>query len=245
MVRRALALLLLVGCSGKGERGAHYVERTTGPIQIDGIDNEKDWGRARSSAPFVAAVGGPEVHGEARARLLWDDQNLYVFVNVKDRDVKSKYEMRDDPLWNADCIELFIDADGSRNGYVELQVNPLNTHFDAWFPQTRAQPHSFKWNGKYVSSVAVDGTANKHDDKDNGWNVEMAIPFTDVRGGDPAMKIDIPPKPRTTWRINAVRIDANEGDKMRFSSWTPIPIQDFHAIDRLMTITFVNSVNDL
>ena len=34
---------------------------------------------------------------------------------------------------------MFIDADGNRRGYVELQVNPNNVTFDSWFAGDRAR----------------------------------------------------------------------------------------------------------
>ena len=81
-----------------------------------------------------ARVGNLTPVYPAEARLLWDDQHLYVFVQITDSDVFSSYKQHDDPIWKADCVELFIDADGTRRGYVELQVNPNNAQFDAWFP---------------------------------------------------------------------------------------------------------------
>ena len=62
--------------------------------------------------------------------MTWDEQNLYVFVQADDPDVSSKYTKNDDEIWKNDVIEIFIDADSNRHGYVELQVNPNNATFD-------------------------------------------------------------------------------------------------------------------
>ena len=43
---------------------------------------------------------------------------------AEDPDVHSDFVNQDDHLWEQDVIEVFIDADGNRRGYIELQVNP-------------------------------------------------------------------------------------------------------------------------
>ena len=65
---------------------------------------------------------------------------------------------------------MFIDADGNRRGYVELQVNPNNATFDSWFATTRAQPGDRAWDSGMVTAVKVRGTAE---------------PATAIRAGTP------------------------------------------------------------
>ena len=89
------------------------------------------------SPEFVTADGSPEPSGKATAKLTWDDFYLYVFITIADTDVSSPYKNHDDPLWKADAVEMFVDADGNRAGYIELQVNPHNTTFDSWFAGPR------------------------------------------------------------------------------------------------------------
>jgi hypothetical protein len=240
-------LLLLIaagGCTRKKAldqepRSPYTVRHASSAIVIDGSGDDEAWKEAPRSPSFAPAEGGPPVAGDAHARLLWDEQNLYALVEIEDQDVYSPYRNRDDPLWKADCVEFFIDADGNGRGYVELQVNPNNAQFDAWFPQTRAQKSHVEWNAAMKSSVAVHGTLDNRDDRDEGWTVEAAIPLETVKGMDAAMAVHIPPQRGDRWRLNVVRIDG-EGPYTRgsASSWNPIPIQDFHALSRMLTVVF-------
>jgi len=179
--------------------------------------------------------------GAARARLLWDDHNLYAFIEVDDADVHSQYKAQDDPLWKEDAVELFIDADRNRRGYVELQVNPRNAHFDAWFPETRSQANHPEWTSSMKSAVSVRGTLDQRGDQDRGWSAEIAIPLADVKGADAAMKVAIPPAVGDRWRINVVRVDKPAEGPLAASSWSPIPIADFHALARMLTVVFADS----
>ncbi|HWM86681.1 MAG TPA: sugar-binding protein [Kofleriaceae bacterium] len=216
----------------------YVVRRASGPIAIDGVASEADWQTAPAGPSFTSAEGGPEMKGSARARLLWDDANLYAFIEVEDADVYSQYKAQDDPLWKEDVVELFIDADRNRRGYVELQVNPRNARFDAWFPTTRGQANHPEWSSKMKTAVSVRGTLDERDDQDKGWSAEIAIPLADVKGMDAAMKVATPPALGDKWRLNVVRVDKPADGPLRASSWSAIPISDFHALGRMVTVAF-------
>ena len=218
--------------------GTHVVRKTPTPITIDGKADEGAWKTAGQSPQFPVAQGSPDTKGAAKARLLWDQNYLYAFVEIKDRDVFSPYTKQDDPLWKADVIELFIDADRNGFGYVELQVSPNNIHFDSWFPKTRATKSQPDWNANMKSAVIVHGTADKRDDKDVGWDVEIAIPHSAVKGGDSQMKVSIPPTPGDQWRLNVVRVEKPKSGNTAVSSWNQITYADFHALGRMLTVQF-------
>ncbi len=230
------------GGAKKAEGHPTYVIRkAVGPIVIDGKADEESWKNAPMSPNFTDAEGGLKVGGKTVARLLWDDTYLYAFVQMEDRDVFSQYKNQDDTLWKEDVIEVFIDADKNRRGYIELQVNPNNAHFDAWFPRGRGQKHHFEWTSKMESAVVVHGTADKRSDRDQGWDVEIAIPLTDVKGMDTAMKVTLPPNLGDTWRLNLVRGEKPKDRQLAAATWNPITARDFHALSRMLTVEFADA----
>jgi hypothetical protein len=220
--------------------GTIHVPRATVPITIDGVASEAAWATAAASPEFVTAEGSADPLGKATAKLTWDDQFLYAFVSVTDSDVRADYKNHDDPLWKQDCIELFIDADGNRRGYIELQVNPNNATFDSWFATTRAQPGDPSWSSGMITAVKLRGTAQPGDPL-QGWDVEIAIPWQAVRGRDDAMAVRLPPEVGDRWRLNVIRVDVKTGDKNpQASSWNRITSADFHALDRMLTAVFAD-----
>jgi hypothetical protein len=223
--------------------GTVYVPRAMSPITVDGVAAEPSWAAAATSPELVPAESGPDPVGKAIAKLTWDDQYLYAFVSITDSDVWTEYKNHDDPLWKQDCVELFIDADGNRRGYIELQVNPNNATFDSWFATTRAQPGDPSWESGMVTAVKLRGTTTTAPgDTDQGWDVEIAIPWLAVRGRDEAMAIRLPPQVGDRWRMNIVRVDVKTGDKSpSASSWNRITMADFHALDRMLTVVFADT----
>lgn len=221
----------------KTEQPDYVIRRTAGPITIDGRAEEEAWKTAPLSPAFAAAEGGPQEVGETRARMLWDDTHLYVFVQAQDKDVANQYSKQDDPMWKEDVVEIFIDADRNRTGYVELQVNPQNAHFDSYFATTRAQPGDTTWNAEMKSAVVVNGTVNKSGDTDTGWDVEIAIPLAAAKGRNDSMRVRVPPAAGDRWRLNIVHSD-KRGDNLAVASWNAIPYADFHALARMLEAVF-------
>ena len=223
--------------------GTVYVPHAVAPIVVDGVGVEAGWGVAATSPDFTPAEGSPEPIGRAYAKMTWDEQNLYLFVSVTDSDIVSQYKEHDQPLWKEDAVELFIDADGNRRGYVELQVNPNNATFDSWFATTRAQPGDEKWDSGMQTAVKLRGTTEPGD-TDQGWDVEIAIPWQAVKGRDENMNVRLPPRVGDRWRLNVVRVDAKTGGQGAAnggaSSWNRITMQDFHALDRMLTVVFAD-----
>jgi hypothetical protein len=212
------------------------IPRAAGKIELDGTASEAAWEKAARTPAFVPATGGAPA-GETRARFLHDDEHLYVFVDVADTDVASSFKKHDEPIWKEDCVELFIDADRSGKGYVELQVSPRGVTFDSWFPTGRPDADP-AWESGMKAAVKVDGTLDKRTDEDKGWTAELAIPLAAVKGKDDKMAVKIPPAAGDTWKLNVVRVEKPREGSMTASAWAQISIEDFHAIDRLMTVSF-------
>ncbi len=96
---------------------AYEIEKTTGTIEIDGVMDELYY--MEGIAVEVIELVDGETDIEAFAYLLWDDENLYVFVVVYDTYV-STIKDSSNP-WLSDSVELVIDTynrpSGQQQGY--------------------------------------------------------------------------------------------------------------------------------
>jgi hypothetical protein len=249
---RILAATIPVKLTARPDNGrkryvARKIDKDTGKaLKIDGKLTEPAWASAASTGPFVNTLNGGPVEQFTEAKMLWDDTTLYVAFNVADTDVWSNLTKRDDKLWTQEAVELMIDADKNGKGYVEFQVAPNGNVFDTYLPEYRKYEDSidprrkpYSWNAKLTAAVVVDGTLNKHDDKDKGWTVELAIPLEDVKGMDSKAALPtLPPRPGDVWRINMFRMDQPEGKPQQASAWSPPLVGDFHALDRFGELVF-------
>jgi hypothetical protein len=222
-------------------------------IVIDGKADDKAWGGAASTGPFVDVGSGRSAAAypvTGSAKLAWDDENLYVLVEVKDPDVVGYFttvvsQPKDwtaggQPMtWTKDTAEIMVDpdGDGDNKDYYEIQINPANKVFKAQFdgyntPQTEPQgPFGHEdWDPKMKTAVVVHGTIDKPDDKDDGYTVEAAIPWKAFEKGAK----QLPPKPGDTWRMNFYAMENNGG-----TAWSPILGQgNFHKASRFGRVTW-------
>jgi hypothetical protein len=233
--RDRLKMVVLDVGQGAAKGGPQYpVYRATGKISIDGRLDDPDWQKAPSTGPFRRTMGGGPAKFDTWAKLLWDDENLYVAFFCADPDIRTPFQKRDDPLWKADAVEIFLDPEGKGQRYMELQVSPANVIFDAYFSKRSSPPDrapDLGFNPGIRTAVRVDGTLNQPGDRDRSWTVEMAIPLKDLRNTPRT-----PPTVGSNWRANFVRIERTSGE-IDDSAWSP-PGDDYHNPDAMGTLVF-------
>ena len=205
-------------------------------IQIDGNLDEPDWQQAQELGPFYAYDGKQKILNQTRARVVWDDTYLYVAFVCDDDDIHTPYTKRDDPLYESEAVEIFIDADGDADEYVELQAAANDVHFDAAFAGGRRKNFDTTYNVNYETKASLQGTLNVSGDRDRAWTSEWKIPIAELRD------VDHPPAPGISWRINLFRLDRKrKGDKVvgtEASAWSSPLSGDFHHLQRFGTLEF-------
>lgn len=230
-MRLLLLLALLCACARRSRD--YVVHRADGPIRIDGILAEHAWDRAAEAGPFVRSVDGKPAGAATGARLLWDDQNLYLAFSAEDRDVSGRFFKDDEPLYTSNVMEIFLNPSGDLSRYDEIEIAPTNALFDASFAGGPRQNMDLSWSSRALHAVHVDGTLNDPSDVDRGWTAELAIPFSALTGMD---------KPRPAcgdrWRFNLYRLRQGPGQPGEGQAFSPPMRGDFHALDRFATLRF-------
>ena len=230
----------------------YLVRKTPKPIKIDGKLDEPAWKAAPSTGLFVNTMTGEPAPPNTEAKLLWDNQNLYIAFENVDTDVWGTLTERDSKLWTQEMDEVMIDANGDGKGYIELQVAPNGTIFDTYLPTYRKYEDSldpkrkpYDWNSKLKAAVKVDGTLNKRDDQDKGWTAEMALPLADVNGLD-SNGVKVPPALGDKWRLNMFRMDSPKDAKAQTAlGWSAPMVGDFHKLDRFGEMVFVDEKGEV
>ncbi len=205
------------------------------PLEIDGRLDEPAWREASSTKAFVEATNGKAGRPRTVAKLLYDDQHLYIGFDCEDDHLYSTFTKRDDHLWKQDAVEVFIDPTGRGRDYFEFQVSPAGLLFD-----TKVKSHPQRddsWDGRARAAVQKRGSLNNDDDRDRGWTAELAIPLASL-----SSKI---PRAGTQWRLNLFRLDTRRNGRRAFLAWTPPLANTTHVTARFGKITFAPSRDSL
>jgi hypothetical protein len=195
----------------------YEVKRATSRITIDGKIDEKVWESAnRVELNFLwdSQTGAKQ---KTVARLLWDDNFLYVSYDCDDADITAQFLERDDPTYRDDAVEIFINPKPSQTGiYMGLEMNARAVLYDYLMYDSRYAFKRFNMQGVQVATF-LRGTLNARGDEDHGWSLEVAIPWVNFE------ELSKRPNPGEIWTANLNRWDGVEPNR-RMSIWSD-PIQ--------------------
>jgi hypothetical protein len=188
---------------------AYEVARAATPPVVDGRLVDAVWSRAPWTADFVDIEGPdrPAPPLRTRVKMLWDDTYLYVAAALEEPHVWATVTERDAVIFRDDDFEVFIDPDGDALEYYELEINALGTVWDLFLtkPYREGGRALDAWDIRgLVHGVRVDGTVNDPSDRDRGWSVELALPWSVLEEAAPHRGA---PRPGETWRMNFSRVD--------------------------------------
>lgn len=247
-----LPVLLVLPATLVSAKPKEYVcQRTTGKITIDGKLNESSWRNAPATDDFVDIEGDakPRPRFATRAKMLWDNQYFYISAEMEEPHVWGTLTRRDSVIFHDNDFEVFIDPNGDRDEYYELEINALNTVWDLFLPKPYRDGGKAQDNWDIVglkTAVKINGTLNNPVDRDRDWSVEMAIPWKAL--AEYAHK-SAPPADGDEWRVNFSRVEWQHeiadgkyrkvaGTKEDNWVWSPQGVIDMHRPEMWGVVRF-------
>jgi hypothetical protein len=183
--------------------------RISEKITVDGNLNEPSWRDAVATDVFVDIEGDakPRPRFKTFAKMLWDDEFFYIAAELEEPHIWGTLTQRDSVIFHDNDFEVFIDPNGDRNEYYELEINALNTVWDLFLPKPYRDGGKARheWDiAGLRTAVKINGTLNNPADRDDGWSVELAIPWKAL--AEYAHK-PAPPADGDEWRVNFSRVE--------------------------------------
>jgi hypothetical protein len=208
-----------------GQQPLYKVAKATGPIVVDGKMDEATWKNADAkSFDYFYRADKPVEKQKSQFRMLWDDENLYLFYQFEDTSLTARETKPDGRPYLDDCVEFFcLPIPDSLNFHFGFEINITKAPYDyvmLWSYYNNRHFFVPGYNPSYKFEVVYDGTINNDKDKDKGWQMELAIPiscFSNFAGR---------PKAGQKWAFQAVRQDRNFVDDRFRSTSTLYPIYD-------------------
>lgn len=121
--------IVLVSCSkedksgiNKGNRMNYTVKRAFQAVNLSSKWETGQWKQANILELKNYMGDKPEHFPKTQAKLLYDDENLYVFFRVEDRYVRAIADKTHGKVWQDSCVEFFFTPDTA----LENMVHPVN-----------------------------------------------------------------------------------------------------------------------
>ena len=179
---------------------------TESPLRIDGQLDEPAWASAPVIDQFTQLdpTEGAPVSQPTEARILYDDEALYIGVRLHDTGpITRRLGRRDMPLGDSDWFGVVLDSyHDHRTGFV-FDVNPAGVQRDAVKSMTASgESDDNSWDAVWQVGTSVD---------EGGWTAEYRIPFSQLR---------FSPAADQTWGIQLERVIGRNREYAIFS-FTP------------------------
>ena len=202
------------------------------------------WASAVTSPEFATAEGSPEPSARRRAKMTWDEQNLYVFVPVTDTDIVSQYKQA-----RRSAVEGTTRSRSSSTPTATAAATSSSRSTRTTRRSTRGSPATARrrpatraWDSGMVTAVKLRGTpaARRHR---SGMGRRDRDP---VGGGQGPRRRDERPAAAAGRRSLAAERRARrtrDGGSTRPQAAVelePDHVADFHALDRMLTVVFAD-----
>jgi len=227
-----------------GEQAIFKATRTPEVILVDGKMEEDIWKKTETrTLNYFYSVEKEDDEQETVFRMLWDEKNLYLFYDMKDKYLTARETKSDGEPYLDDCAEIFFitapDSLDTHFGY-ELNLNKASNDFIYFNDYYSGKDVVYKsFNPDFKVAVTYSGTINDNSDIDQGWTMELAIPITNF--GELGQIVPI--KEGARWAFLALRQDRNDAAGKRRSTSTIFPIYDIsknvHQANRFGLLEFV------
>ncbi|MFN0203703.1 MAG: DUF5916 domain-containing protein [Bacteroidia bacterium] len=158
-------------------------------MSIDGKLSESVWEKAEPAQEFIERFPQPGTTSNFRSvvKVLYDDNALYIGATLYDANPDSilkELGNRDAGENNADLFGVVLDTYLDKQNAFEFMVSASSVQTDARISQ---HDPDFSWNAVWANQCKI---------TQEGWVVEMKIPYSAIRFSD---------KPVQTWGINFYR----------------------------------------
>ena len=229
-----------------GQQPVYKVSKAREPVTIDGKMNEPCWKNAEvQSLNYFFRLDKPVEKQNSKFRMLWDDENLYLFYECEDTSLTARETNFDGRTYIDDCAEFFVvPVPDSVYMHFGFEINITEVRYDyivLWKYYNNRTFFISGYNPEYKVKAICDGTINNDRDKDKGWCMEFAIPFSAFGNFHNVTR----PKPGARWAFQAVRQDRNSIDDRFRSTITLFPIYvyrlDVHQPNRFGLFEFTDN----
>lgn len=198
------------------------VDRATGPIIVDGFLDEEAWSRAAFVDGFTETFPGDNIRPphDTKVMITYDDNFLYLGIIAYDNPTSIRSNLTDrDVIFNDDFVGIILDTYGSGTWGYELFYNPRGIQGDMRLTGDNedASFHIVQYSEGRIT--------------DDGYVVEVAIPFSELR---------FPASYEQEWKVTFWRTRPRSSRER--SSWAAISRDDPCLLCQLGTLKGIKGV---
>jgi len=183
---------------------------------IDGRLADDAWKKATYIPSFSFQETNKTARKQSSAFIKYDENQIYFafkFCDFNINKLKCEFNEHDAPIWNDDCLEIFLDVNNGKKDYFHFIANANGMKAEE---QLTAGTFDRSWNPEWVVATSRG---------DDFWIAEVSIPFK-------SLGLSAAPEDGMAWGISLNREEKELGEN---SGW---PNGYFHKPEKFGTLVF-------
>ena len=212
----------------------YEVVKTKKPIKIDSNWDKKQWKKVKpvTITNFLRDRAVPAFKPDVQAKMVYDNDNLYVIFRVKDKYVKSITDRNNGPVYRDSAVEFFFSPDAENPlNYFNLETNCGGMALFQYHRNLNARRESQRIVEEDIMQIEIVSSLPKIIDPEITdevtWTIEYRIPLVLLRKYSPVTS----PAKGVEWRANFYKI-AEITSNPHYITWSKvdhIPNPNFHS----------------
>ncbi|GLE02755.1 hypothetical protein PINS_up011610 [Pythium insidiosum] len=180
------------------------------PFEVDGRLDKQEWAHVPWSDAFIDIEGierKPKEYPLTRVKMMYDDEFLFVGAELMEKQIWGTILQKNATMYHENDFEVFLNPDGSRHNYYELEMNCLNTIWELVLNKPYKDGYSIQnpYNLAHVTTaVYVDGMTNSPLVECNKWSVEVVFRLSELVQFDQQRHRSA--QAGDVWRVNFSRV---------------------------------------
>ncbi|MCX6553262.1 MAG: carbohydrate-binding family 9-like protein, partial [Acidobacteria bacterium] len=175
-------------------------------------------------------------------RALWNENGLAIRFDACDDRPWHTMTRHNDPIWEEEVVEIFLDPTGTGRHYAEVEISPINIvtdlHIHDPWPALKSD---IAWSWRGFESTVVPGSCGGLSSQ--SWVALAWMPWKGLAGMAPQIDPRVPPQPGDRWRFNVFRIKRPHGPAEPerdaiYAAWSPPDGPSFHAPAAFRSLVF-------
>lgn len=212
----------------RGKQPIYTVKKLTQPINIDAKWDKPQW-KSTEAIELSNYMGDkPAFNSSVQAKMIYDDNNIYIIFHVKDRYVRCITKDINGPVWEDSAVEFFFAPDASLPlRYFNLEINCGGTplmHYNI-IPRNEVENLKIEDIEKIEIAHSLPQIVDPEIREQITWTLEYRIPIDILRKYSKITQ----PKPGITWRANFYQC-ADKTSNPHYLTWSIVDNNkpDFH-----------------
>jgi hypothetical protein len=216
----------------------YHVQRLDQPLNINAEWDKPAWRDVRPLKIQNPMGDAPLFTPSVQAKMMYDDNNLYVIFLVHDRYVRCVVKDFNGPVYEEPAVEFFFSPDNALpQKYFNLEINAIGTplmHFNDHNLKEHVELKKEEMEKIHIAHSLPD-LVDTEIKEPVSWTIEYKLPLSIV---EIYSKIDRP-SPGVSWKANFYKI-AEKGTNVHFLTWSEVinAIPNFHLPKFFGTIIF-------